>query len=114
MQPRRLVAVQSGDFAPRESCVTERQGHFVWREKAAGDLQMSDRTTKLLLAAIALGLWANLVAFLFQPVVALAQKDDANMILSHVNDIEDELEQIQTGSCSNTKICSPTLPTYAK
>jgi hypothetical protein len=76
---------------------------------------MSDRTTKLLLATIALGLWANLAVFLFRPVVALAQRDDATMILSHVSTIEDELEQIQTGSCSNTKICSPTpLPAYAK
>jgi hypothetical protein len=29
IQPWRLVAVRSGDFAPLESCVTERQGRFL-------------------------------------------------------------------------------------
>jgi hypothetical protein len=69
---------------------------------------MSDRPTKLLLAIIALGLWANLAALLFQPIAALAQKDDTAMILGTVSSIENELEQIQTGSCPNAKICSPT------
>ena len=54
-----------------------------------------DRTTKLLLAAIALGLWAN-VAATWSPVSA---QDWA------LQSILTEIQSISYGSCPNPTIC---------
>ena len=52
-----------------------------------------DRTTKLLLAAIALGLWANAVATVVRPARA-----DSNTVEMYIS-------SIANGTCINRKIC---------
>jgi len=59
-----------------------------------------DRTSKIVLAAIAAGLWANLAMFLLQPPSANA--DDTNYLL---RSIDRNLSGIYRGSCFNHKIC---------
>ena len=51
---------------------------------------MTDRTTKILLAIIALGLWANVSIQVFQPASVAAQ--DIARVESKVSDIEAFLE----------------------
>jgi hypothetical protein len=61
---------------------------------------------KLLLAAIALGLWANVWVALVQPTQA--QTIDPLTELSHtLSFIQVELHKLMDGTCSNRKICSP-------
>jgi hypothetical protein len=57
---------------------------------------MTDRTTKTLLAIIAIGLWANLAWPIFQPRIAAAQ---------NISTIEHDLHNIYNGTCTNSKIC---------
>ena len=80
---------------------------------------MTDRTTKLLLLVIALGLWANAVMPLFRPMIVSAQDRAQQKTLSSIDDhlskVEDHLDTIETdvhnltdiddGTCSNDKIC---------
>ena len=54
---------------------------------------MVDKTTKMLLLVIAIGIWANLAS---NWTVVSAQDTSR---------IERYLRQIATGSCSNSKIC---------
>ena len=63
---------------------------------------MADRTTKLLLLAIAVGLWAN-IASQWSPVQA--QDRQMRQILSAVQDIERAVGRIQRGTCINGTIC---------
>ena len=60
---------------------------------------MTDQTTKILLALIALGLWANLAIPLLRPIVAAANKAD------ELVDIANELSAISHSTCTNSKIC---------
>ena len=60
---------------------------------------MIDRTTKVLLALIALGLWANAAVSTIRP--AFAQSDYSSELYSIMSD----LGRIHRGSCSNDKIC---------
>ena len=60
-----------------------------------------DKTTKLLLAAIAAGLWFNICLTLFGPISATAQSGELSTISSNVS----SLERIATGTCTNSKIC---------
>jgi hypothetical protein len=64
---------------------------------------MKDRTTKALLLAIAIGLWANvLTAFLRpEPVKAQGVAD----LLSVAQSLELQVSRISRGTCSNNKIC---------
>lgn len=62
-----------------------------------------DKTTKLLLAVAAAGLWANVAVSVFKPVGAVAQNYEIGVIAS-------DLSKIQRGSCVNTKICGTTTP----
>ncbi len=57
---------------------------------------MTDKITKLLLLAIALGLWANFAASFFhpQPVKAF-----------DLDDLTSDVHKIARGTCSNAKIC---------
>jgi hypothetical protein len=59
-----------------------------------------DRTTKILLAAIALGLWANAGVSVLRPAVAQVHNvaDDVHTIMAALGDI-------YTGRCTNKKIC---------
>jgi hypothetical protein len=62
-----------------------------------------DRTTKLLLAAIALGLWANAASTVVKP--SFAQSRLGNTIDYSVETIARELVSISTGTCGNRKLC---------
>ncbi len=70
-----------------------------------------DRTSKLLLAAIALGLWANAVIPLFRPHGVAAQDRTAHTLSSiddHLATIEHDvhdLTDIGDGTCTNDAIC---------
>jgi hypothetical protein len=61
---------------------------------------------KLLLAAIALGLWANVWVTQVRPTQA--QSSDPLTDLSHtLSFIQTELQKLVDGTCSNRKICTP-------
>jgi len=60
---------------------------------------MSDRTTKALLLAVALGLWANVAGQWLRPVTVHAQPE------AYIPDILKTVNQIANGTCSNRKIC---------
>jgi hypothetical protein len=62
-----------------------------------------DRTTKLLLAAIAVGLWANAATTVAKP--SFAQSRLGNTIDYSIETIARELLSISTGTCSNRKLC---------
>lgn len=59
---------------------------------------MIDRTSKIILVAIALGLWANVSILVFRPIPAIAQNAD-------LSDIRHDLHAIFGGICINSKIC---------
>jgi hypothetical protein len=48
-----------------------------------------DRTTKVILAAIALGLWVNAGVFVFRPAPAVASNDALEGIAHDINRIAD-------------------------
>lgn len=76
---------------------------------------MIDRTTKILLIVIALGLWANAMMPLFRPHPVAAQANTLSSIDDHLDNIEttmkqirsdvDSIERISRGVCPNDKIC---------
>ena len=66
---------------------------------------MTDRTTKTLLALIALGLWANALIPLFRPMPVAAQDSQLESIDSHLSKLEMEVSRIGRGTCLNGKIC---------
>jgi len=71
---------------------------------------MTDRTTKLLLLAIALGLWANVATRWIQPVPLRAQATSEAVLeikQLHVDllGIGADLVGIAGGTCLNPKIC---------
>ena len=59
-----------------------------------------DKTTKLLLALVAAGLWANVAALTLQPAVAEEQaiKQDST--------VEQYVKGMYFGQCPNKKICN--------
>jgi hypothetical protein len=59
---------------------------------------MTDRTTKILLGAIAIALWTNLAFSLFRPTAVVAQGRE-------LSDIQNNLASIANGVCYNQKIC---------
>jgi hypothetical protein len=61
---------------------------------------MIDRTTKLLLALVATGLWANALVHVFWVKEARAQMSDIYLIK-----IESHLASIASGRCANNKLC---------
>ena len=64
---------------------------------------MIDRTTKIFLGMIAVGLWANIMVALFHPLTAVAQ----GTIATDVDALRGFVESIASGQCINRKICSP-------
>jgi hypothetical protein len=60
---------------------------------------MIDRTTKILLAIVAIGLWVNALAPFTRP--ALADVDYSAQLQSIYHD----LHNIYNGTCTNGKIC---------
>lgn len=58
---------------------------------------MSDRTTKILLGVIALGLWANLFIPLIRPISAFAQYQNDYFLKSidaHLTSVENDLGKV--------------------
>jgi len=76
---------------------------------------MIDRTTKLILIAIAGGLWANALIPIMAPKAAHAQDDNSDAITSMASDISDissdvsdiksDVSDIAGGTCTNDNIC---------
>ena len=69
---------------------------------------MVDRTTKLLLASIALGLWCNLFALVLRPMTAFAQYESDYILRSidaHLAKIDVNIDKLQRGACANSKLC---------
>ena len=69
---------------------------------------MADRTTKLLLAAIAAGLWANVFVPALRPVKAVAQYEADHILRvmdGRLSNIDGNLDKLQRGACSNGKLC---------
>ncbi len=71
---------------------------------------MIDRTSKVIFAAIALGLWLNVFAPFLHP--ARASAEDLFDVVSVLKTIEQEvssiksnLQSIELGTCSNKKLC---------
>jgi hypothetical protein len=64
-----------------------------------------DRTAKIILAAIAVGLWVNAGVSVFRPVAAIAQDYELSSIRSNVSSIESDVGRIASGRCKNSKIC---------
>ena len=69
---------------------------------------MTDQSTKILLASIALGLWANLFVPLVRPIPAAAQYENdliLKRIEGHLSTIDLNIDRLQIGSCANGKLC---------
>ena len=75
---------------------------------------VTDRTTKALLLAIALGLWVNLAGDWLAPVALQAQataqqEAQRNKLLTEIqrelSALQRDLSAIADGQCSNNKIC---------
>lgn len=59
---------------------------------------MLDRTTKILLGVIAIGIWLNVGVSVLRPSSAIAQSGEIGAIAGYV-------AAIAKGTCSNQKIC---------
>lgn len=77
-----------------------------------GLLVVTDKSTKLLLAAIAIGLWLNVMNPWLRPVPAEAQTEILSSILravrsiqSDVSSIKSDVSSIASGLCLNSTIC---------
>jgi hypothetical protein len=64
----------------------------------------SDRTTKVLLLLIALGLWVNVLAPMFRPAPVAAAHPDLDHMESVLDDIAHDVHSIYNGTCLN-KMC---------
>ncbi|HEX3429556.1 MAG TPA: hypothetical protein VHT03_01610 [Rhizomicrobium sp.] len=58
-----------------------------------------DRTTKIILAAIAIGLWANV----FAPVIRPARAQDETS--TFISQIATDFHIVAIGNCRNKKLC---------
>ena len=65
----------------------------------------TDKMTKVLLAAIALGLFLNAAVDLFRPPTVSASVQFGRTIEGHLRYIENYLEGIYRGTCRNKEIC---------
>ena len=66
----------------------------------------TDRLTKSLLAAIAMGLWMNaLNPWISFNTASADVESDMSRIRQLVLRIEDDLNEIHIGTCSNPKLC---------
>ena len=66
---------------------------------------MADRTTKLLLLAIAVGLWMNVVGQWVRPVPLQAADEIIRSQDYLIQSIASDVGRIQRGTCLNSKIC---------
>jgi len=67
-----------------------------------GDTYTTGGATKIILLAIALGLWANVSTLLLRPATAIAQDGE---VLRYIRADVASLERIARGTCPNPKIC---------
>jgi hypothetical protein len=74
-------------------------------QPAKEDNLMRDRTTNVLLFAIALGLWLNVATQWLRPVVLKAADTDISTIEHDVHSIEHDVHTIYSGICLNSRIC---------
>ena len=65
---------------------------------------MNDKTTKALLLAIALGLWANVATSLIQPKALYAQQP-TTVTVAGMADLAHDVKLITVGLCLNSKVC---------
>lgn len=66
---------------------------------------MTDRTTKVILGFIAVGLWANVIGAAVRPAPVTAQTEHEVNLAYHVRVIENLLLSVVEGKCDNPKIC---------
>jgi len=66
---------------------------------------MKDKTTKLLLALIAVALWAQLLVPFIHPVRVKANDATEEDMLSKLSSIETDVSGIAVGTCVNETIC---------
>jgi hypothetical protein len=64
-----------------------------------------DRTTKILLAAIATGLWANAAATVMPNVIRSAHAQNRFYARETANDWQKAVTLLANGDCINTKLC---------
>jgi hypothetical protein len=63
---------------------------------------MNDRMTKLILLAIAMGLWANAAVTVVHPASA---RPEPTVLENYLSDIAQALMAISSGQCANHKLC---------
>jgi hypothetical protein len=63
----------------------------------------TDKTTKVILALIALGLWLNVVVPLFYPARVAAE--DKKQMEQDLHNIAHDVHALYSGVCLNSKIC---------
>jgi hypothetical protein len=66
---------------------------------------MIDRTAKILLAAIAFGLWANAGVPLLRATPAYANERTEQSMLESLQSIQDDIKSLVEGRCQNRKLC---------
>jgi len=64
-----------------------------------------DKASKLILSAIAAGLWANAAVTLLHSGPAAAQEGQGGFMASEISIIATQVGDIANGSCTNSKIC---------
>jgi hypothetical protein len=93
---------------PHRSTRLRWRGYVSQGEHQLAKENIMDRTTKILLAAIATGLWANAVATVMPNVItaAHAQNKMHYFIATEIaNDLEKAVTLIANGGCNNAKLC---------
>ena len=64
---------------------------------------MTDRTSKVLLAFIAMGLWANALVSILGSKEAVAQS--ITSMVGDISDIKSGVSALAGGTCMNSKLC---------
>jgi hypothetical protein len=64
---------------------------------------MTDRTSKVLLAIIAMGLWANALVSILGSKEAVAQSISG--MVTDISDIKSGVAALSGGTCLNSKLC---------
>ena len=64
---------------------------------------MTDRTSKVLLAIIAMGLWANALVSILGSNEAVAQTISG--MVGDISDIKSGVSALAGGTCMNSKLC---------
>jgi hypothetical protein len=100
-------------MAPERRAIIKPAGHTPdCRPEGDDEETIMDRTTKILLAAIALRLWANAAAIIVKPASAQGEDNILAGLLGQLEQIRTAVAQmaavfdkIEGGHCVNRKIC---------